>query len=317
LRIHADLESDRVRITGIEPGTRLRVTLLARDGSVLAQVVHQVTPETAVIQLPLLETGMRVVARNSGRNAEMPVGDVVPRIDRSTDVLSGRAPPGSIVKVEADHFPRAGESGRPIRRTFDIGPSGRWRWDIGSQLDILGGDGVFVVVQTRQYTLAAVSSVPFMAATLNSSAVYACDLDHDRPAGFTLRDGTGTIKATATWAFGERCHRVLLRDAQWRPRPVRSGDTLTGDFSTDAVLLTEPTRLHADASEDTAHGRCPQPGWWSVLGSDDRSASGTTTDGRFSVAAPKLGDLHAGQFVAVTCTPMSGDSLAAGAVAEP
>jgi hypothetical protein len=172
-------------------------------------------------------------------------------------------------------------------------------------------------VQTREYTLWATSAVPFMTATLGSSSVFACDLDHDRPASFTLRDRHGAIKATASWAFGERCHRVLLRDAQWRPRPVSATDTLTGDFSSDAILLTEPTRLHADASEDTARGRCPQPGWWSVLGTHDLSASGTTTDGRFTVAAPRLGDLHVGQFVKLTCTPKSGDSLVTGAVVTP
>jgi hypothetical protein len=247
---------------------------------------------------------LRIVAGSTVRHLTVP--RLEPRINRVGDVISGRAAPGVDVDILVSHRSNfKASSEHPFADQADV--NGRYRVDTTAELDLLGGDQVFVVVQQGSDLFGALANVPFMQVSHANNFVLGT-VNNGTDLALELYNPNGIRKAVATAGpivFG--FFEVAMFRADGRAAYPLAGDRLIASFSSDARLRLPASSLRGTAVGDVISGRCMADAPYELLAGFERFAGKTGADGRFQRDISNRMNLRKGDELSLTCLYPTGD----------
>ena len=311
-------------VFGTKPaGGTLTATLLAPNGTQRAQrkdtaggtswtVCFKVTPRP----------GDRIRAVRGSVRRTIVVPHVTTSVDRATDVVSGRAPDGRRLTIQAQHCSLSGDCDMLVSRTVRANDRGRYRKDMSSALDVRGADAFIVFYKTSAGdTFGATGFAPYMLVTGLGKVAVMCAGSADRV--IILRRADGRERARAAFPGPQGCDASLFTSFRKRFRrgdePVSPsvGNIVRSDLASDARFTWPGIALEVDVS--TVSGRCfPDAGYTvAVLIQNpgggltlDRLVTDTTaSDGTFSEALKPGTSIALTDRVRLACESPRGDRV--------
>jgi hypothetical protein len=304
-------------IEGVGPAdTRHEVTLRAPDGRIRARDRDRSDKVGSWYtcffgqQFISVNAGDRIEVTAGGLSTSLRVPDVLPRIDRDTDVVKGKGPRGGTVRV------MVGENTDAARTwTVDVGDNGRWRLDTSDEVDLTGGDIVSVIERRRGDRIRGFGLVPFVVFGPQSNVVQGAGWP-GRPVSLELSDdGERRALAAATTLFGSFI--ALFENARGRAVYPRTGDVLTSDVAGGVALEVPRWNLAGTGLTDTVKGRCMAEAPYLLQIGDGfptiERRGRTDADGRFT---RRIDALKRGQALSLTCFYPGGDQFLVDATAD-
>lgn len=196
-----------------------------------------------------LEAGDRItVAERGGTERTYTVPRFGVRIDRQTDVVSGRAPVGTKV-----HLTVANET-QDATIDLPVDADGRFSGDLTDRLDVRGGDLVTMEQAVGRDTLKTTIRAPWIRVWVGRAV-----LDWVGAPGVAGLVGLSTAdRREATAPVGEGSGRGRFLDANGDPVRPRAGDLVDATIvASDARLRIPDVRLTLVASTDVVIAECP------------------------------------------------------------
>jgi len=250
-----------------------------------------------------INAGDVLTARTDGgahRTWHVPL--VTATVDRSTNVVSGRAPAGVAVHLEVDPVPNGFATQGHAIADVSAGPYRHFRHDFTDELDI--GGGMYI----RASASVGMDTVRAYAFTLWVWMERAQPVVHGYAGGpieLVLQDPGGAIRAIAHVDIAGPYY-VILADTKGNPVYPRPGDVINVPHVSDAALVVPHGEENGDPSTNTIFGRCmPKVRW--ELGVETGIGGMTDGKGHFSADLTGPGGVHDNQFLDVFCHYATGD----------
>jgi hypothetical protein len=290
--------------TLLRPDGRRRDRKRDDDGDPSWQVCFRVKPRP----------GDRIRAVQGSVNRTIRVPDLTIVIDRVADVVSGRAPAGREVTIQATTCFVACLT--PLTRTTTANAHGRYRR--GLPLDMNGSDLASAIYSTAAGDqFQAFASAPWFEVTTPGRAAVWCT--PPRAHEVTLRRPDGSGRASASPLRGVCDDRLPQTRRLTRPNgravTVRAGNILKSDVASDARFAWPV--MSVEVLPDGASGECfkdapfmviaVRPVGGSLVGVGSLGAGETLPDGTFvtSVGSPPV--LQVGDRIRLICESPRGD----------
>jgi hypothetical protein len=251
------------------------------------------------------------------RNFTVPL--LTGRVDRGANLVSGRAPAGTTVELEAFdfRFDLWGEAYDVIEHVVAAG--GNYAYDFDTQnIDIEGGASVVVRWRNGSDTVMAgrFQIAPFVVMALNTSDV-AGAVGPNRDIRVALsRGGTRVGTAHGVGLYSDTTFYSEFADADGEPYIVTGGEMLSapalGAFSSWRV---PPINTRTDVAADKVAGTCFANGRFVVLAENPAGFEfgfdfGTAAaNGNFEVDLTSQVNVRKGYRVAVLCYSPEGDEV--------
>src|SRR4051812_1768869 len=267
----------------------------------------------------------RVFDTTQSRNFTVPL--LTGKVDRGTNVVSGKAPAGTKVQLEAFDF-RFDLWGETYDVTHDVvASSGSFAYDFDADgVDIRGGASVVIrwrnsgdTVQVGRFQIA-----PYLNMQIGRSDVAGAS-SANGAIKVTLRDASSNVLATATGVgtYGDTSFYATYADSDGEPYTLKGGERLSapalGGQSSWHVPAIKPK---ADLALETVSGTCFPNGRVMAIAQNlngfDYGLEHTTAaaDGKFTVDLSAQLNIKAGFRLAVLCYSRDGDEVVQEATAR-
>ncbi|HSH21466.1 MAG TPA: hypothetical protein VK992_02460 [Candidatus Caenarcaniphilales bacterium] len=248
---------------------------------------------------------LRVTAGTTERKLVIP--RLEPHVNRMSDVVSGRAAPGTDVDVMIEHRSNFRTSSQHFFPTM-TDADGRYRIDTTAEVDLLGGDLVLVLQQQGADSFGALGLVPHMRVS-HANNVVSGSVNHGTDLRLELRNADGETKANVTAGpiiFG--IFSVAMFRSDGRPAYPVGGDLLVGSFAGDARLRMPFSYLNATASDDVVRGRCMARAPYELWAGRERFTGRTDSTGRLQRDVTNRLNLRKGDELVLNCMYDTGDN---------
>ena len=255
----------------------------------------------------------------TGQKRAFTVPTLTGKVDRGTNVVSGKAPTGTTVEVEAFdfRFDLWGEQYDSVQHV--VSNSGSYSYDFDKAgVDIKGGASVVIrwrtgadVVMVGRFQIA-----PFVVMSLGQSD-FAGASGPNKLAQLTLsRNGGVVARGNGVGAYGDSSFYGDFADGDGERYFLRGGES----FSAPVLGAVSSWRVpqiagSANLADDTVSGRCFSNGRFVTLaegpnGSGYGLGFGTAkADGTFSVDLTDQVDIRKGFRVGIVCYSAEGDEI--------
>jgi hypothetical protein len=263
---------------------------------------------------------------DTGQTRTFTVPLLTARVDRGTNVVSGKAPSGSTVELEAFDFrwDLWGESYDVVRNVTAGGGSYAHDFD-SDNVDIKGGARVVVswrngsdTVRVGRFQLA-----PFVVLALGGSEVVGATRPNG-PIKITLtRQSQVVARANGVGSYSDTSFFTEFADADGEAYTVRGGERLSAPaLGAQSSWRIPQINTQTDVAADKVSGTCFANGRFVVLAEDPNGFAfgldfGTAAgNGRFEVDLTSQMNLRKGHRVAVLCYSPGGDEVTAESIAR-
>ena len=295
------------------PGDRVTVILRDADGTRIDRESTTTELEDGHFRVCFssgVTPGRRLILRGSAGVHSLVVPRFRARVDRATDVVTGRGPAGTSMSGQVFH---CGPRGCGPGTLFEVTPKpdGTVREDL-SAIDVRGSDYVSLIFKTGGGDIIeAKADAPYMAMGVGGRTRVRIWSSRPGLVTATLRGPGGGLRAVATGrqVAGGRSDLTFRHDG--RPVTVLPGDRVDADFAADVGMTVPPLELTFDVPTASISGHCfdDQPFAVAVYPASDPPTfdSGTADpDGRFTLVVSAL---QSGSKVVVDCVDGHGDRL--------
>jgi hypothetical protein len=260
-----------------------------------------------------LATGDRIKITDYDTNQTLTY--TIPRltltVNRSTDVVSGRAPAGTHVDLEAADFntPLFGEDPYDIVKTVTANGASSYSHDFGNNgIDLMAGAYLEARITGAggAVTVRRDMNVPGLFLLLGQST-FSGYMRPYFPVGITLKTGGST--AATGHAVGDASGEFFSKfvDADGDQYRLAGGESLKAP---KLGIAWQVPQIHGTVNRqtDVVSGTCFPNAVWAVVAGDFGFANGTTGgSGNFSVDMSDQWNLVKGDFVAIGCFTNAGD----------
>ena len=254
---------------------------------------------------------IKIVDYDTNQQLNYTIPRITMGVNRETDVVSGKAPAGTHLTIEAVDFntPLFGQDPYDIIKHLTVGNSGAYSHDFGNDgADLMTGAGLQLSTTGAggAVTLYRNLTVPGLYVLLNQ-ADFGGFMRPYFPIGITLKVG-GTNVATGSGvgdAGGQFSGKFI--DADGEPYRLTGGESLKAP-ALDISWTVPQVNGSADRQTDVVSGTCfPNSPWAVIAGFFGFSNGFTDSSGDFSVDMSDQENLVKGDQVAIGCFTSAGD----------
>jgi hypothetical protein len=309
-----------------KPNSFLKVIITDRSGIQKGRGAVETDPEgnwSACLQQGIrpMAPGDKVAVTDfeTGQKRSFKVPTLTGRVDRGSNVVSGKAPTGTTVELEAFdfRFDLWGEQYDAVREVVASGGSYSYDFD-NAGVDIKGGASVVIrwrsgadVVMVGRFQIA-----PYVVLTLGQSD-FAGASGPNKLAQLTLTGGGGVVaRGNGVGSYGDTTFYGDFADDDGERYFVKGGEQLSAPMLGAAASWRVPQIAgRADVATDVVSGRCFANGRFVTLAQGPGGLGyglgfGTArADGSFSVDLTDQVDIAKGFRVGVLCYSAEGDEI--------
>jgi hypothetical protein len=250
-----------------------------------------------------INAGDNLTARTeSGAHRIWRVPLVSATVDRSTNVVSGRAPAGAPVHLEIEPVGNAFATQGHAVADVVTGTYRHFRHDFTGELDIGGGMYVTAAASLGRDTVRADAFTLWVWMQRAQPVVHGYA---GGPIELVLQDPGGVIRATAHVDLAGPFY-VILADLDGNPVYPRPGDVINVPQVRDGALVVPHGEENGDPSTNTIFGRCMPKVVWE-LGVHTGVGGMTDGTGHFSADFTGHGLVRDNQFLDIFCHYATGD----------
>jgi hypothetical protein len=252
-----------------------------------------------------VESGDRLSRTISGVTKKLTVPTLTVKVDRITDVVSGRAPAGSALHIEI--FGRLGNAFHDLT----VGGSGTYSQDFTVDQPIFGSDDITVEWQNAAGSRIDVETQAPHVVVYRGESQFQVVTSAGKAVTVQLLDGA-TVVGTGT-ATGPTFSGDFL-DAHREPVVVKAGDTVKAPLvASDADFVVPAVTLAVNTATDVLSGTCLPDGQYLMhvnrRNNDVSDEFGGIADGAGHVSVGFTGfiDIKSGDKARLECHTPAGD----------
>jgi hypothetical protein len=262
--------------------------------------------------------GDRVRVTSGASSAQTVVPGFTLAVDRVTDVVSGRMPRSTTVKIETFNP----YTSTKLTRNVVSDATGRFSTDFTPDYNINGGDRITASFRDTQGHLVTIKlRAPFMTIWLSSPSTTLA-LNPDTSAQLALKNAGGSVIAETSGAANAQ---GTMEERIWRNAGrvivAQAGQRVTGDFAPNASISLPVFNIQVNATSDVVTGRCVRNALYRIelRGASDlfvsRVGLSAAADGSFSENFTGDFDIEPLDTATVYCRFATGDEVVRSGVA--